>query len=947
MKTNKGLPALPSIPTDVSPATRVFLEHMKHALEIQGGHRGNELDRSVTFRDLIDIGTIKISAGSLGSYIYEPADTSIDPTLPDTPFNLTAHVGLDWIGLTWEVLNTSNIAHFEIWRHTSDDRDTSLFHGISKSTIYVDTTVAENTDYFYWVRAVSYSGVAGLFNALAGTHGNTGLKIDTVIALLQGQITESELYANLNSRIDLIDTPITGLVDQFGALDSRVGVSETDINVLEATVDNPVTGVVANAAGLTVLDTRVTATENETTSNASAITGLEASVNHPTTGLAATVVIVDSLNVTVTQHGNDITATASAVTTLQASVGTNTSSIQTLQTVQNGLTAEYLVKLDVNGYVSGFGLYNDGSSASFIINSDNFAIGKPGQTDAFPFIIGTVDGQTRIVLDALTYIPDVSITDAKINGLNVNKLFAISGTFAEALIGSGHITNLMIGDYIQSDNWNGTIHQGWKIDKAGTAEFNSIQIWDGSTLIFSVGTGMEWSYVSGANRPEDNATVGADWNVNLTNIPPQIAVIYYQATAPSSPNTGDFWIDTDDDKQYRWSGSSWVLVQNSIINQALTDAATAQATADGKVFVFAQASAPTADGVGDLWIDTDDSNKMYRWSGSSWDAVYDTRIATALADASNAQATADGKIQSFYQTSAPTSGMDEGDLWVDTDDNNKLHRYNGSAWVNIQDASITAAQADASQALANAATAQSTADGKIITFVQDSAPTAEGIGDLWMDTNDNNKLHRWSGSAWTTYAQDSADWSRVFGANRPSDNADVTSNNPQAPSWLTSPVVWGGNQITPANISTYIADLAVDTLYIAGQAVTIPTSAYSTASNELIYPFVGNSPETLLSLSFTSTGAPVVLSGVLNVMNTGVGDDAVLLYIYQIKGVDTTLIYNPSSYHTEAGSSTNPIPFVIIDTPGVGAVTYELRAKADDDSNYAVARSMVALEVKK
>lgn len=43
---------------------------------------------------------------------------------------------------------------------------------------------------------------------------------------------------------------------------------------------------------------------------------------------------------------------------------------------------------------------------------------------------------------------------------------------------------------------------------------------------------------------------------------------------------------------------------------------------------------------------------------------------------------------------------------------------------------------------------------KIKTFYQDASPTAEGTGDLWVDTNDNNKLYRWSGSAWTEVPPD-------------------------------------------------------------------------------------------------------------------------------------------------------------------------------------------------
>jgi hypothetical protein len=122
---------------------------------------------------------------------------------------------------------------------------------------------------------------------------------------------------------------------------------------------------------------------------------------------------------------------------------------------------------------------------------------------------------------------------------------------------------------------------------------------------------------------------------------------------------------------------------------AITNAAGAQATADGKVTTFVGSSAPTAEGVGDLWVNTADSNKLYRWSGSSWTQVRDTGIASALTSASNAQATADGKIVTFYQTSAP-SAQSLGDLWVDTDDENRLYRWNGGAWVDVQGISSTA-----------------------------------------------------------------------------------------------------------------------------------------------------------------------------------------------------------------------------------------------------------------
>ena len=175
--------------------------------------------------------------------------------------------------------------------------------------------------------------------------------------------------------------------------------------------------------------------------------------------------------------------------------------------------------------------------------------------------------------------------------------------------------------------------------------------------------------------------------------------IYRQTTAPTGTLTiGDVWFDTDDgNKQYYWTGTAWVSVQDNAI-------ATAQATADSKIKTFYQTTAPTATGAGDVWFDTDDGNKQYRWSGSAWVSVQDTAIAAATSAAASAsaaaaaasaaaasasaaataaQTTADGKNKIYRQTTQPSTGpFAEGDLWFDTDDDNKIYRYTSGSWSN-------------------------------------------------------------------------------------------------------------------------------------------------------------------------------------------------------------------------------------------------------------------------
>lgn len=131
------------------------------------------------------------------------------------------------------------------------------------------------------------------------------------------------------------------------------------------------------------------------------------------------------------------------------------------------------------------------------------------------------------------------------------------------------------------------------------------------------------------------------------------------------------------------------------------------------------------------------------------------QINQALSDALNARAVADGKIVTFAQATQP-SGQAEGDLWIDTDDGNKLYRWNGGAWVMLQDTAIGDAIAMASDAFARA-------DEKIVTFSSETAPTADGEGDLWQKPS-TRQLYRWNGQAWDAITaagvQDGADVTR-------------------------------------------------------------------------------------------------------------------------------------------------------------------------------------------
>jgi len=99
-------------------------------------------------------------------------------------------------------------------------------------------------------------------------------------------------------------------------------------------------------------------------------------------------------------------------------------------------TQYHFVKTDVNGHISGYGLYNTGTTSSFIVVADKFGIAAPGSPDKIPF---TVDAQTGLVgidgnlvvtgsIHGDSAILDGTITANKLSVVDLSSITATLGT---------------------------------------------------------------------------------------------------------------------------------------------------------------------------------------------------------------------------------------------------------------------------------------------------------------------------------------------------------------------------------------------------------------------------------------------------------------------------------------------------------------------------------------
>jgi len=261
---------------------------------------------------------------------------------------------------------------------------------------------------------------------------DTSNTVGQLLDILDNSITESQLFQDLGDRINLIDADNTvinsvnyRLLQEAIAREAAITVEQTIRQTEDESLANSVTLLTASVNNnASAIVTEQTARADADTALASSVTLLTSSVNNNVSAIATEQI----------SRANADTALASDITTLQSVSGSNTIAIQTEATTRSNETGElfgkYTVKIDNNGYVSGFGLAstaNNGTPVSdFIIRSDKFAIASPAGpsiTPSIPFIVYTTT--QNIVTpsgETVTVDPGVYIRNANIEYITADQI---------------------------------------------------------------------------------------------------------------------------------------------------------------------------------------------------------------------------------------------------------------------------------------------------------------------------------------------------------------------------------------------------------------------------------------------------------------------------------------------------------------------------------------------
>ncbi len=317
--------------------------------------------------------------------------------------------------------------------------------------------LAAGQSFFFWARLVDTSGNIGPWYPVSGTGGVLGQSSsdgDEVLSYLKGQISATQLAQDLLTPIqaisglqqDVQENAAAISIEQQARVDGDSALSHR-IDTVSAQIIVPMAGSTGDNAGSAQVYAGVW---SEQSARAEADLALAQSIQTVTAQInVGTLTMLSAVQTETKARIDADSAQASQITTVQSQVAQNAAAVQTVAQsyadINGRVAASYQIKTQVtsNGrtYIAGIGIGVDNNS-------------------------GTIESQVLVTAQRFAVLDG--------NGSALTSPFVVQGGqvfISQALIGTGWITNAMIGNTIQSNNFVSG-QQGWQIDKAGTIEIN-------------------------------------------------------------------------------------------------------------------------------------------------------------------------------------------------------------------------------------------------------------------------------------------------------------------------------------------------------------------------------------------------------------------------------------------------------------------------------------------
>ena len=699
-----------------SPNAPNFDDRLRETAMVYLGSQGDRLDRGITVRDLVGAGVVKFAPGFTSAHITsdfvplavgQEVQAAYVPDLspPPQPSGFTATGAISNIILEHSApvfTQGHGYLRTNVYGAIYTGGALPTFADAVRITQFSGTVTSHavnpSTTYRLWIKWQTQDGVesatpAGGTNGLAVT---TAADVSLLLTALAGKVAASQLDATLTSRVNLID----GSSALTGSVAARI-LTETNTRVAALTQEAS-----DRAAAIAV---EVTARSNAITAEATArAAGLLTEAN------ARAAAVLDEANArgaaitteTTARQSAD-TSLASQITTVTAANATNAAAITTETTAR--------------------------TSADTALASQITTVAAGNSTNA-----AAITTETTARQDADTSLASQITTVTSAN--NTNAAAIQTETTARSSADSSLAQSISLLTAGVAGGFD--VGQAWYFD-------STVESWTatGATLAWNAGwidltsTGSDPGLVSptisivGSQynvvklRIKRLAGSGWDGTVTYTTAGHGLSASYKKTiSAPSPFAVGDTAVVDFDMGALTAGGTDWT---SSTITGIRIDL-----------------GATSSDVISIDWVGIGRNAP-----GASQAALSNEQAARVAADA--AEVTARTALAATVSSNTAAIATEQtARAAADTAISSTLTALTST--VSSNDSSQSAALASEASTRAGADTAEATArttlaakvDTKNTVYRQGTAPTAQAVGDLWIDTANNNISKRWDGSAW-------------------------------------------------------------------------------------------------------------------------------------------------------------------------------------------------------
>lgn len=799
-------------------------------VELLTGQRGNQLDKAVTYRDLESLGVATLSR--IGSNYKATANPTLIATssavdFPAKPLNVAANGAFNTILIDWDEPNYRGHSYAEIWRAEVDNLSVAVKIGTSSANMYSDP-IGGSAKVYYWVRFVNRNDVIGPYNASAGTYAETAENIQNILDALQGQIEASHLAQALlddiaqipiiNSSVQAGATQIQQITVDLSSLNTRQLQAEailkaaqdllgqTTINVAllhdelsqkvlqyGADVQNlrdailtvdPATGEITIDA-INVVRTELQTNIDQVTQRVSSVEGTltqkasSVEVNLQAQRISTVETQMNSINAELTNQVTraEFTETAEDVTQLTNRMSAAEGSITQkatqqsvdqlgtrVATAESGLIA---VNNDLQSKAVQISQIDSSYKAADAANSAATAENTAAITELYQSV-STANSATSTHLSEL---------DSSVSGLNssVTQLQQATSTNTETsasiydqLKAKTDISAIAAASAALSDD-ESTRQKRYSeasIKHDLTVLTNDHEALAQTVEVLQADFASETAAISAQIANEQTARTTAvdslaqvvstiDANYKSADITTNARI----ATEETARASADSSLSTRVDLVLATTNSNTAAIQSEQTARTSADNALAQQINSVQVSVNSNISAikteQTARATADEALSSD-IETLFSSVGNNTAAIQNEASTRALANESlstqisTVQATANSKNKIYLQSSAPTTGLTIGDIWYDSDDNNKSYRWDGTTWAAVSDVRISQNVA----AIQSEATARSNADSALSSRIDTIQATANNLtASVQIQSQAISTLESGAQAMWTVKSQ--------------------------------------------------------------------------------------------------------------------------------------------------------------------------------------------------